>query len=291
MYRLSIALLVCLALPTLSQDKSATARFLQELQTAQGGFRNDAGDAHGRATIMATAASLRALALIGAAPLDKSACVRFVVSCRDAASGGICERPGGKATVLSTAMGLMAMGELGRIGAVSPEKSGATVDAAVVFVEKNSRTTEEIRMALAGMEAVGIGAAKAKAWYDELLPRQLPERSSDSLRDIASALVIAQRTKRDVPLDDELKAILADGQSSDGGYRRPERQASDLETTYVVGRALHMVKSEPKSQSRCRDFVRRCRNVDGGYGMTPGQPSQAIATYFALSILNWLEHS
>jgi hypothetical protein len=68
----------------------------------------------------------------------------------------------------------------------------------------------------------------------------------------------------------------------------PDKRASDLETTYMVCRALHMLKSEPKSGSGCRDFVTLCRNADGGYGMTPGQPSQAVATYFAVSILHWL---
>jgi hypothetical protein len=134
-------------------------------------------------------------------------------------SGGISDRPGGKPTVLSTAMGLMALGELGRMAAASLKKEQSTVDAAVRFVEKNARTIEEIRMALAGMEAVGVGPAKAKAWYDLVLSRERPEPSSDSLRSIASALAIDQRLNREAPPVDELKTMLTDGQSADGGAR------------------------------------------------------------------------
>jgi prenyltransferase beta subunit len=289
MVRLSFVLSLFAALPALSQDKSASGQFLQRLQTAEGGFRNDVGAAHGRASIMATAASLRALSLVGANPRDKAACVRFVRSCIDPGTGGICDRPGGKATALSTATGLMALGELHRTGVVRLETTRASVDAAVRFLETNSRTTEEIRMALAGMEAINAPPATANVWLGEVLKKRRPDGTFGSLRDTASAVVIALRLKREVPFVDEQKRILADGQSADGGYSRSERQTSDLETTYVVGRALHMLKGEPRSRSRCREFVARCQNADGGHGMTPGQPSHATATYFAVSILHWLK--
>jgi prenyltransferase beta subunit len=289
MYRLSLALSLCLALPALSQDNSSSARFLQNLQTADGGFQNVAGDALGRANLMATAASLRALPLLGAEPRDKAASLRFVRSCVDPGSGGICDRPGGKPTVTSTAMGLMALGALGRMGAVGSEESRAAVERAAHFLEKNSRTLEEIHMALAGLEAVDARPTNADTWHGEVLKMQNPDGSFGSLRDTASAVVILMRLKCEVLHLDAVKRILVNGQSADGGYGRPDRQSSDLETTYVLMRALHMLGCEPKSRSSCRDFVMRCRNVDGGYGITPGQPSQAVPTYFALSILHWLE--
>jgi prenyltransferase beta subunit len=288
MHRLPLVLSLCFAVPGLGEDKSSTAQFLQKLQTAEGGFQNTAGDAHGRASMMATAASLRALALSGAEPTDKLACERFVPSCIDLASGGFCDRPGGKATVISTAAGLMARGELRRMGVASALTSRASLDAAVGFLEQNSRTMEEIRMALAGLEMVDVRPAYANAWLAEALKRQHPDGGFGSLRDTASAAVIVLRLKSEVPNMKAVKRILADGQSADGGYSRADGRPSNLETTYVAARALHMLKCEPRSVARCRDFVARCRNADGGYGMTPGQPSQAAATYFALSILHWL---
>jgi prenyltransferase beta subunit len=289
MYRLSLVLLLCLTIPALSQDKSATAHFLQSLQTTEGGFRNTAGDADARAGLMATAATLRALSLLGAEPRDKAACLRFVRSCVGPGTGGICDRPGGTANVISTAMGLMAHGELGRAGAVSWATTRPAVDSALEFLEKNARTPEEIRMALAGLEAVDARPANANVWLAEVLKRQHRDGSFGSFRDTASAVVIVMRLKRELPKIEAVKRMLAEGQSAEGGYSRADGQPSTLETTYVVGRALHMLGCEPKSRTRCREFIARCRNPDGGYGMTSGQPSQAVATYFALSILHWLE--
>jgi hypothetical protein len=169
-------------------------------------------------------------------------------------------------------------------------------------------------MSLAGLEAVDSRPGNANACLGEILKSQHPDGSFGSLRETASGAVIVMRLKRKVPHIDDVKRLLVDGQSADGGYARPdqrgsspierrvgmrggaggshgrsEQPTSDLETTYVVGRALHMLRCEPKSSSRCRDFVTRCRNADGGYGITPGQPSQAVATYFAIVILHWLE--
>ena len=49
-----------------------------------------------------------------------------------------------------------------------------------------------------------------------------------------------------------------------------------------------MLKEKPNSE-RLRAFIGKCRNADGGYGVTPRQPSQVGATYFAAIILHWLE--
>src|SRR5262249_21297310 len=150
-------------------------------------------------SLMATAAAVRALALLGAEPRDKAACLRFVSSCVDPGSGGICDPPGGKATVMSTVMGLMALGALRRTGAVGLEKSQASVDGAVGFLGKNALTPDEIRMALAGLEAVDARPADANAWLGEVLKRQHPDGSFGPLRDTASAVVIILRLKREIP--------------------------------------------------------------------------------------------
>ena len=80
-----------------------------------------------------------------------------------------------------------------------------------------------------------------------------------------------------------------DGQRPDGAYGKEGTEVSDLETTYRVLRSLVMLKEKPADVARCRTFVAKCRNSDGGYGVTPKTPSTASATYFAAIILHWLE--
>jgi hypothetical protein len=78
------------------------------------------------------------------------------------------------------------------------------------------------------------------------------------------------------------------GQRPDGGFGQADAKSSDLETSYRVMRAFHMLKATPDA-AKLRDFVGKCRNADGGYGVSPGQKSNVGATYFASIILHWLE--
>jgi hypothetical protein len=84
-----------------------------------------------------------------------------------------------------------------------------------------------------------------------------------------------------------LKALNA-GQRKDGGFGKPGVEGSDLATTYRVARAFHMLKTQPEKAGRLRDFIARCRNDDGGYGVAPGQPSNVSGCYYAGIILHWL---
>src|SRR5262249_25134971 len=83
-----------------------------------------------------------------------------------------------------------------------------------------------------------------------------------------------------------LKALRA-AQNSDGGFGAPGA-GSDLATSYPVMRAFSMLKEKP-DLARVRAFVAHCRNPDGGYGASPGQPSAVTATYYAGIILHWIE--
>jgi hypothetical protein len=87
-----------------------------------------------------------------------------------------------------------------------------------------------------------------------------------------------------------LVKILKDGQRRNGGYGKDDNEiASDLETTYRVMRCFVMLKASPENVEGMRSFVAKCRNEDGGYGMTPGEPSNVNATYFAGIIRHWLD--
>jgi hypothetical protein len=89
---------------------------------------------------------------------------------------------------------------------------------------------------------------------------------------------------------DRVIKIIRGGQPKDGGFGKGDADGSDLETCYRVVRALVMLKARPADVKGLRRFIDRCRNTDGGYGISPGQPSSAPATYFAGIILHWLGH-
>ena len=76
-------------------------------------------------------------------------------------------------------------------------------------------------------------------------------------------------------------------QKADGGFAAMG-DASDLSATYRITRALYMLKAKP-DVARLQDFIAKCRNEDGGYGVSPGKPSTASATYFAAIVHHWLD--
>ena len=50
-----------------------------------------------------------------------------------------------------------------------------------------------------------------------------------------------------------------------------------------------MLKAKPAKADDLRRFIAKCRNNDGGYGVTPGAASSAGGTYYASIILHWLD--
>src|SRR5207245_7984448 len=68
-------------------------------------------------------------------------------------------------------------------------------------------------------------------------------------------------------------AALRNGQQADGGFGKEGEKGSDSETTYRVMRAFHLLKEKPKDVAKVNEFLGKCRNADGGYGVVSGQPS------------------
>ena len=73
------------------------------------------------------------------------------------------------------------------------------------------------------------------------------------------------------------------------GFGKAGLEGSDQETCYRISRAFHMLKTKPEKSDRLRDFIARCRNEDGGYGVAPGLPSNVGGCYYAGIILHWLD--
>jgi prenyltransferase beta subunit len=264
-------------------EKKATIAYLQSLQSTGGGFRADA-----RATqpsLRATSGSLRALRYFGGEAKDVATCKKFVLSCHDTKTGGFADQPGGKPDVILTAIGLMALVEL-------KVPTGPYEKGAIAFMADNARQFEEVRMAAAGLESIGKKSEKNEQW----LARLARMRNADGTfgkgkalaRDTGGAVAAQLRLGAKVKDPAAIVKALDANQRSDGGFGRADSAGSDLETSYRVTRTYHMLKSRPARSDELRAFIGKCRNPDGGYGVTPGAPSSTGGTYFASIILHWL---
>ena len=285
---LALGLLTVWAAPLAAQtaeEKRATVAFVQRLQAPDGGFPPaPSGAQPQQSSLRASLGAIRALKYFGGEPRDREACTRFVSACYDKETGGFADRPGGKAEVIPTAVGLMVVVEL-RMPREKYEPG------AVKFLGERAQTFEEIRLAAAGLEAVGKRPPQATEWLDRLIQMRNADGSygtgAGAARDTGGSVVAVLRLGGKVLDREKVLQILRKGQRPDGGFGKPDARGSDLETTYRVLRAFVMLKERPEV-AKCQAFVARCRNDDGGYGVLPGEKSTVAATYFAGIIQHWL---
>jgi prenyltransferase beta subunit len=266
-----------------AEEKKATIIYLQKLQTKGGGFVPAAGAE--QPGVRATSSALRALKYFGGAARDRAACADFVRKCFDRDGGGFADRPGGKPDVPTTAIGMMAAVEL-------KLPTAPYADAVTKYLGEHARDFEQIRIAAAGLESIGKRPAQAGAWLGQVAKLRHEDgtygKGDGVARDTGGAVVVVLRLGGKVAHPDAVLKALNAGQRKDGAFGKEGAAGSDLETTYRVMRAYHMLRARPEAPDRCRAFVARCRNDDGGYGVAPGQPSGASGTYFASIILHWL---
>lgn len=287
MKRLAIVLVACPFLTTCLRGDTpvdqAAVTFARQLQADDGGFR-PAPDEQAKSSLRATLAAVRALKYFGGSPRDADAAARFVASCYDRASGGFADTPGGKPDVTLTAVGLMVVVDL----KLPAEKYQKAVD----YLADNAKTFDEIRITAAALEAVRIRPRQADAWLAQVKQMRNADGSygkgDGTARETGGAVVVVLRFGGSVEQRETVVDTLKKGQRGDGGFGKTGTPASDLETTYRVVRAFVMLKERPADVGRCRAFVRSCRNADGGYGVAPGQPSTASATYYAAIVQYWL---
>jgi prenyltransferase beta subunit len=290
MRRLCLALLtvvLCLSpvfaqVPTPEESK-ATVAYVRGLQNDDGGFSPRKSTP---SSLRATTGALRALKYFGGKPRDREACGRFVAGCFRKAQGGFADRPGESVTdVVTTSIGLLAVVELGLPGADYTEP-------ALKYLGKHTRDFEQIRIAAAALESVGRKPPEAEQWRKMLEASRNPDgtfgKGDGTARDTGGAVVALLRLGAPVKNRDAVLRTLTAGQRRDGAWGKPGEKGSDLETSYRVMRCFHMLKEKP-DVAGVRRFVARCRNGDGGYGVSPGQPSSASGTYFAAIILHWLD--
>jgi hypothetical protein len=54
-------------------------------------------------------------------------------------------------------------------------------------------------------------------------------------------------------------------------------------------RAYILMRERPKERAAMREFLARCRNADGGYGVKPGDPSSIGGVYYAAIVTKWMD--
>jgi prenyltransferase beta subunit len=288
MYRLvSGGIVVLLAVAPVfgqtAEQKKATISYLQKLQNRDGGFRPNAGVES--SSLRATSSALRAMKYFGGEVPDRAAAAEFVKKCHDKASGGFADTPGGKPDVAVTAVGIMALVEL-KIP-TEPYEAGA-----IKYLGDNVKTFEDIRIAVAGLEAIGKRPPELyEKWWGPVSRELFRVNEDGTARRVAGALVTQMRmgVPPSFQIQNEMLIVLNDHQTKDGGFGKKGEIGSDLETSYRVMRCYHMLKEKPKAAEKLREFVAKCRNEDGGYGVAPGEKSAVGPTYFASIILHWLD--
>jgi hypothetical protein len=255
-------------------------RYINNLQSTDGGFRASESDA--QSTISATTAALRAHKYLHprARPRDQDGPREFVLKCYNKSVGAFASRPGGECDVHSTAMGLMALVEL---KTATDQVAGPCKE----YFAQRAKSLSEIYIAVAALHAAGLSASTANDWIALFAATRTDGGVyGKSPVDTAGAVITILRLGGKIEDPDAVAAVLNRAQRDDGGFAGTD--ASDLGTTYRIMRALYMLKTRPNIQS-CRAFLARCRNVDGGYGLTPGQRSTVSATYFAVIVMHWLD--
>src|SRR5262245_6120567 len=207
-----------------------TVGYLENLQTAEGGFLPAVGEK--QPSLRATSSALRALKYNGGKVPNAQACIKFVSGCFDKASGGFTDRPGqGKPDVVTTAVGLMAVVEL-------KMPAGDYAGPATEFLAKNARTFEEVRMAAAGLEAIGKKSEKNEDWLKMLAGMRNKDgtfgKGDDVVRSTGGAVAAQLRLGEKIDNPERVVKALRGGQRADGGFGKEGAKTSDLETSYRV---------------------------------------------------------
>jgi prenyltransferase beta subunit len=260
-------------------EYAQTASFAAAHQNTDGGFAAAPGQP---STLGATNTGIRVLDYVGGSIPDVPGCIRFVKSCK-IADGGFAQTPGGKPDVVTTAVGLLAAGEL-KIA------DKAMIDDAIAYFGANAKAFEEVRMSIAGLEAVEAKSPDFSRWLEQIEAMRLPDGSfgDGPTKAFATGGAAAAVLRMGLALNrrDEVIAAIKAGQRPDGAWSK-DAGPTDLSSTYRVMRALYMLKEKP-DEPRLLEYIARCRQPDGSYSIAPGKEGSLGATYFATIVMRWL---
>jgi acetyl esterase/lipase len=256
-----------------------TAAFAAAHQNKDGGFALKEGEL---SSLGATNSALRVLKHVGGSVPDILGCIKYVKACRDA-GGGFAPMPGGKPGVAITAIGLMAAAEL-KIA------DPAMIKEASDYLGKNAKEFEEIRMAIAGLEAVHGSSPEFSKWNELLQGMRKPDGTWGEGPEQAyatggaGAAVLRMGLKLDKR--DAVVTALKAGQRPEGAWSK-DAGPPDLAATYRIMRALYMLHERPDIE-RLLAFIARCRQSDGSYASKPGGAGDLGGTYTATIVIYWV---
>jgi poly(3-hydroxybutyrate) depolymerase/prenyltransferase beta subunit len=260
-------------------EYAQTAAFAAAHQNKDGGFAGKAGQL---SSLGATNSALKILLHVGGSVPDVLACVKYVKACRDS-SGGFAQTPGGKPDVVTTAVGLMAASEL-------KLADPAMIKEASDFLGKNAKSFEEVRMAIAGLEAVHAASPDFPRWNDQIQAMRNADGTfgEGAGQAYATGGAAAAILRMGLKLDkrDAVIAAIKAGQRPEGGWSK-DAGPPDLGSTYRVMRALYMLGEQP-DLDKLLSFVARCRQSDGSYASAPGGAGDLGGTYTATIVVRWL---
>jgi prenyltransferase beta subunit len=267
-------------------QKKATLAYVRSLQQKDGGFAPAAGS--DKSSLRATSAAGNVLKHFGDRGPALTPAAPFLARCFDKDGGGFADSPGGKPDVTTTAVGLIAV--------TTYSMPARPYQGAAKYLDENVKGFEQIRIAAAGFEAIHQRPAKADEWLKEIAAMRNEDgtygKGDGKARATGGAVVAVLRLGGKVPHPEVVLKSLDGARREDGAWGKEDAKGSDLETSYRVMRAYHMLQTgpaKPAHADRLRAFIARCRNDDGGYGVVPGQKSSIGGTYYAATILHWME--
>ena len=260
------------------EELARTAAYAAGHQNPDGGFAPVPGEP---STLGATNTAIRILKYVRGSIPDVFGCIRFVRSCRTP-GGGFSQRPGGTPDPVTTAVGLMASAEL----KIADQE---TIDQAIAYLGANAHSFEEVRMAIAGLEAVAARSPDFPRWAKMIEQMRRPDGTfgEGAAQAFATGGAAAAILRMGLKLEnrDAVVKVINAGQRPDGGWSKDDGPA-DLASSYRVMRALYLLGEKPDLDRLLR-FVDRCRQSDGSYAPAPGGDGNLSATYYATILIRW----
>lgn len=268
-----------LALAQTPAELAQTATFLAAFQNPDGGFAAKAG---GASSLGSTSSAVRTLKFVCGSVPDVPRCTSYVRSCFDAKSGGFAPTPGATPNVSTTAIGLMAAVELKII-------NDEMTTGAIKYFSENVKSFEDIRIAVAGLEAIKKPSPDFEAWTKQVNSMRNADGTwgEGAAKAFMTGGAAAALLRMGVQLDkkDAVIAAMQAGQRTDGAWSKDDGP-STLDASYRIMRAFFMLKAQP-DLDRLRSFIARCRQSDGGYSTAPGGTADIGGTYFAMIQTRW----
>lgn len=284
-------MLSILLLLLIQNNPASTVQFVRNCLQADGGYSNS--PAAKSTSLSTTSASLRVLNYLKTKPEQLSKTKAYCWACFDRNNGVFRDRPDGKPSYRSTAVGVMAIVAL-------KERFSDQERERVLKSLLHSEQPEEIRLGAAALEALLIDKQLSSippVWLEKLNSVFNPHLRTDGsygqgheqARNTAGYVAAYLRLGYPHTSKDGLLKLLQVSQLESGGWSN-EKGELDLEATYRVMRCLYLMQCRDiKVLDRCEKLISGLKQADGGYAL-PGQLTSSVsATYFALSIQHWLQ--